>query len=124
MAETTIIKELIPHIDKTYRTVASRDGRALQGMSMAASARCGWRSVSDLFSSCCVRRRLSWPEELDVNPHPATPKCFNSDKEISRDPSRDVGARNVDKIRGKLTIQIYVGRQDRGWRAIAACTRF
>jgi dienelactone hydrolase len=34
MAETTIIKELIPHIDATYRTVPNRGGRAIQGMSM------------------------------------------------------------------------------------------
>ncbi len=34
MAETTIIKELIPHIDGAYRTIPSRDGRAIQGMSM------------------------------------------------------------------------------------------
>jgi len=34
MAETTIIKELVPHIDSTYRTIADRKGRAIQGMSM------------------------------------------------------------------------------------------
>ncbi len=34
MAETTIIKELIPHIDATYRTIPNRKGRAIQGMSM------------------------------------------------------------------------------------------
>ena len=34
MAETTIIHELIPHIDATYRTVASKEGRAIQGGSM------------------------------------------------------------------------------------------
>lgn len=34
MAETTVIKELIPHIDAAYRTIPSRDGRAIQGMSM------------------------------------------------------------------------------------------
>lgn len=34
LAETTIIKELIPHIDTHYRTIAHRDGRAIQGMSM------------------------------------------------------------------------------------------
>src|SRR5262249_32456676 len=33
-AETTVIKELIPHIDKTYRTIPNRNGRSLQGMSM------------------------------------------------------------------------------------------
>jgi endo-1,4-beta-xylanase len=34
MAETTVIEELVPHIDATYRTIANRDGRAIQGMSM------------------------------------------------------------------------------------------
>lgn len=32
--ETMLIKELIPHIDATYRTIASRNGRALEGFSM------------------------------------------------------------------------------------------
>lgn len=31
--ETAFIKELIPHIDQTYRTIASRKGRALEGFS-------------------------------------------------------------------------------------------
>src|SRR5262249_1556783 len=31
MIETTIIRELIPHIDATYRTIASKEGRAVQG---------------------------------------------------------------------------------------------
>lgn len=34
MADTTVIKELIPHIDAAYRTVARKEGRAIQGMSM------------------------------------------------------------------------------------------
>ena len=34
MMETTVIQELIPHTDATYRTVATRDGRAVQGGSM------------------------------------------------------------------------------------------
>ncbi len=33
-AETLIIRELIPHIDATYRTVATRAGRAIEGFSM------------------------------------------------------------------------------------------
>ena len=31
--EDIFVKELIPHIDATYRTIAARDGRALQGFS-------------------------------------------------------------------------------------------
>lgn len=32
--ESYIIKELIPEIDKTYRTIAARDGRVIAGLSM------------------------------------------------------------------------------------------
>ena len=34
LAETTIIEELIPHIDSRFRTLANRGGRSIQGMSM------------------------------------------------------------------------------------------
>jgi S-formylglutathione hydrolase FrmB len=34
LPETMIIKELIPHIDASFRTLASREGRAIQGFSM------------------------------------------------------------------------------------------
>ncbi|NQU43005.1 hypothetical protein HQ520_06955 [bacterium] len=37
MIETMIIRELIPLIDATYRTVASREGRAVHGFSMGSS---------------------------------------------------------------------------------------
>jgi S-formylglutathione hydrolase FrmB len=33
-AETLIIREFIPHVDATYRTVAARAGRAIEGFSM------------------------------------------------------------------------------------------
>lgn len=36
--ETYLLKELIPHIDKEYRTVADRYGRAIEGEGMGASA--------------------------------------------------------------------------------------
>ena len=32
--ETMFIEELIPHIDKTYRTIAKREGRCIEGFSM------------------------------------------------------------------------------------------
>jgi enterochelin esterase-like enzyme len=52
MADTTVIKELIPHIDATYRTIAKKEGRAIQGMSMGG---CGAIKFAlkypDLFSS-------------------------------------------------------------------------
>jgi endo-1,4-beta-xylanase len=34
MGETTVIKKLIPHVDATYRTIAARHGRGIEGFSM------------------------------------------------------------------------------------------
>jgi enterochelin esterase-like enzyme len=34
MAETTFVRELLPHIDATYRTIADRKGRCIEGFSM------------------------------------------------------------------------------------------
>src|SRR5678816_3664115 len=37
MADTLIAKELVAHVDKAYRTIASRDGRSVQGISMGGN---------------------------------------------------------------------------------------
>jgi endo-1,4-beta-xylanase len=48
--ETIIVKELVPHIDATYRTIATREGRLLDGYSMGGygAARLGFK-YHDLF---------------------------------------------------------------------------
>jgi enterochelin esterase-like enzyme len=48
--ETMIVKELVPHIDATYRTIATREGRLLDGYSMGGygAARLGFK-YHDLF---------------------------------------------------------------------------
>jgi enterochelin esterase-like enzyme len=50
--ETIIVEELIPHIDATYRTIATRDGRLLDGYSMGGygAARFGFK-YPELFAS-------------------------------------------------------------------------
>jgi enterochelin esterase-like enzyme len=117
LAETTVIKELIPYIDKNYRTIASRDDRAIQGMSMGGfgAMRLALK-YPDLFSSVVAfAGGYRQPEELDVNPHPSYAEMFNNDKEIFRRHHPETWARrNAGKIRGKLAIQIYVGNQDPG----------
>jgi len=40
--ETVTIKELIPYIDATYRTIATREGRAVEGFSMGGSGAAKW----------------------------------------------------------------------------------
>ena len=117
LAETTVIKELIPHIDSIYRTIATRDGRAIQGMSMGGFG-CMRLALKypDLFTSVVAfAGGYRWPEELTVNPHPSYAEMFNNDpKYFSEQIPETWARRNAKKIRGKLTIQIYVGDQDPG----------
>jgi enterochelin esterase-like enzyme len=53
--ETVFIKELIPRVDKSFRTIASREGRILEGFSMGGygAARIGFKHV-DLFGGISI----------------------------------------------------------------------
>jgi poly(3-hydroxybutyrate) depolymerase len=53
--ETIIVKELVPHIDASYRTVASREGRLLDGYSMGGygAARLGFQ-YPELFRAVSI----------------------------------------------------------------------
>ncbi|MBU6221229.1 MAG: prolyl oligopeptidase family serine peptidase [Planctomycetes bacterium] len=53
--ETVIVKELVPHVDATYRTVATREGRLLDGYSMGGygAARLGFK-YPELFRAISI----------------------------------------------------------------------
>ena len=53
--ETIVVKELVPHIDATYRTIATREGRLLDGYSMGGygAARLGFK-YHDLFRAISI----------------------------------------------------------------------
>ncbi len=42
--ETAFTRDLVAHVDATYRTVEDREARAVGGYSMGARVRCGSRS--------------------------------------------------------------------------------
>ena len=53
--ETVSIKELIPHIDATYRTIATREGRCVEGFSMGGSGAAKWGfKYPELFGSVSI----------------------------------------------------------------------
>ena len=53
MGEDITVKELIPHIDKTYRTIARREGRGVEGFSQGGRGTTRFMfKHPDLFSSC------------------------------------------------------------------------
>ena len=116
MGETTIIKELIPYIDRTYRTIPTREGRSIQGMSMGGfgTMRLGLK-YPDLFTSIVAfAGGYRFPDEMDTA-GASFKEMFNNDAEIFRANHPETWARrNLDRIRGKVAIQMYVGDQDPG----------
>ncbi len=115
LAETTIIKELIPHIDATYRTIATREGRAVQGMSMggAGCLKLAFKH-SELFSSAVAFAggyvdaaflNTKSPELLE--------KMFGGDaKNFEANHPFTWAKKNADQFRGKLAIKMYIGNKD------------
>jgi endo-1,4-beta-xylanase len=116
LGETTVIKELIPYIDQHYRTIASRDGRSIQGMSMGGFGcmRLGLK-YPELFSSIVAfAGGFRRPEDIGSG-GPSYVEMFNSDPELFRAQHAETLARqNADKIRGRVAISMYVGNKDGG----------
>jgi endo-1,4-beta-xylanase len=116
MGETTVIKELLPLVDENYRTVASRDGRSIQGMSMGGfgAMRLGLK-YPDLFTSIVAfAGGYRFLDEMDTA-HKSFQEMFNNDVENFRKNHPETWARhNLERIRGKVKIQMYVGDQDPG----------
>jgi S-formylglutathione hydrolase FrmB len=117
LAETTIIRELIPHIDAAYQTVARRNGRAIQGMSMGGFGALklalkypelfssvvafagGYRSAEDIqaddISREILRRVFGGDPQRFMANHPAT-----------------IARANAQAVRGRVTIKLLVGLDD------------
>lgn len=126
-SETMIVEELIPHIDANYRTVARRDGRAVQGFSMGGGGALRLASkYPDLFSSVVVygaggvREIKEMPTVGDIaNVRRAERKLRVRKIVMGEDLDywRETGSwyllkRNRDRIAGRLPIRIVIGTED------------
>ena len=115
LAETAVIKELIPHIDQTYRTVATREGRAVHGFSMGGfgALKLGFK-YPELFSSVVAYGAvLPQADELREKSGKIFKATFGDSKPIfdQSDPIK-LAQRNADKIRDHLAIRIVLGNKD------------
>ncbi len=119
MGETTIIRELIPHIDSTYRTTASRAGRAIEGFSMGGrgATRLALKypemfcSLFNQAGNVFHTADLYDPSKPDVYPN----NYLGKDKAsyIEND-AYLLLAKNLDRIKAGLRIQIACGTKDDG----------
>ena len=115
MMETTVIRELIPHIDATYRTVADRDGRAVQGGSMGGMGSLKFAfKYPELFSSTVAFCPALLDADANMKRNPTLiPALFNGDKTLfTKDSPAAMLIRNADNIRGRLAIRIVIGSED------------
>ncbi|MEQ8788141.1 MAG: alpha/beta hydrolase-fold protein [Pirellulaceae bacterium] len=117
--ETMFIKELIPTIDATYRTVAARHGRCIEGFSMGGrgSTRLAMKYPQLFCSLFCQAGNVPHtaenydPSQSDVHPN----SYLGPDKQNYIDNDAFLLLKkNLDQIRGKLRIQIACGTKDDG----------
>jgi len=94
MGETLIVKELIPLIDKKYRTIDTREGRVVCGFSMGGGGAIRLAlKHPELFSAAA-----SWAGALGSRGTYVSPM--------------DMAKENADKIRGKVRFLLIVGDKD------------
>jgi endo-1,4-beta-xylanase len=122
--ETVILKDLIPHVDATYRTVASREGRAVEGFSMGGygAAHFGFK-YPDVFGVVSIQAPpLLGPELKSPLPARAWSKLFPTamgcDLEYFRanDPFSLI-PKNADALRDRTVIRIVTHVEDENWLA-------
>ncbi|MFB3828211.1 MAG: alpha/beta hydrolase-fold protein [Bryobacteraceae bacterium] len=120
--ETVIVKDLIPHVDATYRTVASREGRALNGFSMGGfgAAHLGFK-FPDLFGVISIMAPpLLGPELKQPLPAKAWSRLFPTamagDLEYFRanDPFT-LAEKNAAKLRDRTVIRIVAHWENEQW---------
>ena len=122
--ETVIVKDLIPHIDATYRTIASRDGRAVDGFSMGGfgAAHLGFKFPEIFGVDSIMAPPLLGPELKQPLPMQAwsrlftTPLAMGGDMEYfhANDPFTLAG-KNAPALRDRTVIRIVAHYEDQQW---------
>lgn len=95
-AETWVIGELIPHIDKTLRTIARREGRALCGWSMGGGG--SLRFLTKYPDMFCGAATLS--------------AAVGYEADGRKDTAENHLMANAEKLRGRTGIWMAVGADD------------
>lgn len=120
--ETMVLHELVPHIDATFRTVAAREGRILEGFSMGGygAARLGFKDPQPFGA---VSILAGGPLDLDfagprATANPAERERIldgvfggNLDSYQAEHPIT-IAAQQADAVRGKVLVRIAVGSGD------------
>lgn len=115
LSERMIIQEYIPFIEKSYRCQGTREGRALQGMSMGGHGALKLAfKYPEMFSSVVAfAGGYLDSEELARRHGEVVQQMFGGDpaRFVPNMPAT-IARENADKIRGRLPIRMIVGTKD------------
>jgi endo-1,4-beta-xylanase len=107
--ETVTIKELIPHIDATYRTIATRAGRMVEGFSMGGGGAAKWGlKHPDLFGSISIiDGALFSPDDAGGKQAETLKTIYGGDRErFEANNPWKLAEKNADKVKGRTAIRI------------------
>ncbi len=113
--EAILIGELIPHIDASYRTVADRSGRGIEGFSMGGygAAFLGVKYNETFSSVSILAGALHTPETFRERRRAIFDNVFSGDTEYARARSPwTVIEKNAEAMRNKTSIRVFVGADD------------
>jgi endo-1,4-beta-xylanase len=113
--QTMLVKDLIAHVDATYRTVPGREGRAIEGSSMggAGAARVAF-SHPEVFGVVSVLSgAVHTLESMKSGHRDVFDAFYGSDEYYQRHSPWTVVGRNADAIRGRTIVRVCVGEKDR-----------
>lgn len=113
--ESVIMNDLIPHVDSTLRTIARREGRAIEGFSMGAwgAAHLAFK-YPDRFAAVTI---VSTPLVSSTQWAQEDPEEFrrifgaSEDRFLAEEPAA-LAHRNRASISGSLRIRILIGSRD------------
>lgn len=112
--QSIIVQELIPHIDSTYRTLARREGRAIEGFSMggAGAPKIGFK-YPELFGAIGVISGALHDLQSYSERGTAFQDIYGGNKEYfeANDPW-NVLEKNAAAIRGRTFVRVAVGDKD------------
>lgn len=117
--ESVIIKDLIPHVDSTFRTIARREARMVEGASMGAFGALHlafkypevFGAVSSIMAGIHDENSMAemYPEIFQA--------IFAGNKDCFRTNSPwYLLEKNSETIRGRTKIRLWIGDQDLEWR--------
>jgi endo-1,4-beta-xylanase len=113
--ETLLVKELIPHIDQKFRTLAEAKGRSLHGYSMGGfgALKLAFKYPELFGSTVAYGATLSDAAEFKKHLGKVYSQMFGNDpKRFTESDPFVLAERNAEKIRGHVAISVIVGTKD------------